>query len=297
MQQIDNLMTNFIRELGYDYANEMFLKVSSGKKLRSKLLLKIAPNTDEAFRLCAVIELIHLASLLHDDVIDDANLRRGKPSINALFGTKDAIMLGDILYSKGFFELCKFDKSISLEISNAVSKLSIGELMDVKLSCDFNADISKYLKMIEYKTAVLIEASAVCGAILAGFNADKFRIYGKNLGLAFQIIDDVLDITQDEKTLGKPNLNDFKEGKVTLPYLYLYQNLDKNGADRLKNLYKKELDSQEKEWIKNSMIEHKSIQKSVTMAKNLAQEAIEAISEYKNDGLEEIIKSMIDREF
>ena len=201
MEKIDLIMKNFIAELGYEPANAMFARINSGKKLRSKLLLKIAGESEQSLKICAIIELIHLASLLHDDVIDDADTRRGSPSINASFGTKNAVMLGDILYSKGFCELSKFPHEIAGEISGAVSKLSVGEMMDVDLSAKFNEDKSAYETMIYYKTAVLIEAAAAVGAMLAGLDARNFKIYGKNLGLAFQIIDDILDVTQDAATL------------------------------------------------------------------------------------------------
>lgn len=297
MEQIDKIMYDFINELGYERANLMFSQISSGKKLRSKLLLKIAGISEESLKICAIIELIHLASLLHDDVIDDSALRRGKPSINAKFGTKNAIMLGDILYSKGFFELSKLPHKISGEISNAVARLSIGEMMDVQMSENFNQDKAQYEKMIYYKTAVLIEATAVVGAILAGLDEEKFRIYGKNLGLAFQIIDDILDITQDEKTLGKPNLSDFKEGKATLPYIELYEKLNQNDREYLLSLFKKELNDSEISWIKSKMSEFDVIQSSVVLAKKLGNEAIEAVFEFGIAGLEDIVKSMIDREF
>ncbi|CAD7286621.1 polyprenyl synthetase family protein [Campylobacter suis] len=297
MQQIDEIMLKFINEFGYQSATQMFLRISSGKKLRSKLLLKIASPNQKAFTLCAIIELIHLASLLHDDVIDDANTRRGEPSINALFGTKNAIMLGDILYSKGFFELSKFEPKIAQVVSDAVSKLSIGELMDVELSVFFNTDKEKYMQMIYNKTAVLIEASAICGALLAGKDEQKFSIYGKNLGLAFQIIDDVLDITQDSKTLGKPALNDFVEGKMTLPYIYLYENLNDSDKDKLRSLYKKELDSTQISWLRQKFDSTGSIQKAVNLARELGVEALDCIKEYQDAELENIIISMIDREF
>ncbi|MGG7047843.1 MULTISPECIES: polyprenyl synthetase family protein [unclassified Campylobacter] len=297
MQQIDEIMLKFINELGYQSATQMFSRISSGKKLRSKLLLKIASPSQKAFTLCAVIELIHLASLLHDDVIDDANTRRGEPSINALFGAKNAIMLGDILYSKGFFELSKFEPKIAQVVSDAVSKLSIGELMDVELSGFFNTDKEKYMQMIYNKTAVLIEVSAICGALLAGKDEQKFSIYGKNLGLAFQIIDDVLDITQDSKTLGKPALNDFVEGKMTLPYIYLYESLNDSDKDKLKSLYKKELDSAQISWLRQKFDSTGSIQKVINLARELGAEALNCIKEYQDTELESIITSMIDREF
>ena len=290
-------MKKFIAELGYEPANAMFAQINSGKKLRSKLLLKIAGENEQSLKICAIIELIHLASLLHDDVIDDADTRRGSPSINASFGTKNAVMLGDILYSKGFYELSKFPHEIAGEISGAVSKLSIGEMMDVDLSAKFNEDKSAYETMIYYKTAVLIEAAAAVGAMLAGLEARNFKIYGKNLGLAFQIIDDILDVTQDAVTLGKPNFSDFKEGKTTLPYIYLYESLNDADKEKLKSLFKKDLSEAEQGWVRVKMNETGAIKKSIEAAKNLGEQAIKSVEKFNLDGLENIVKSMIDREF
>ena len=297
MEKIDLIMKNFIAELGYEPANAMFAQINSGKKLRSKLLLKIAGESEQSLKICAIIELIHLASLLHDDVIDDAGTRRGSPSINASFGAKNAVMLGDILYSKGFYELSKFSHEIAGEISGAVSKLSIGEMMDVDLSAKFNEDKSAYETMIYYKTAVLIEAAAAVGAMLAGLDARNFKIYGKNLGLAFQIIDDILDVTQDAATLGKPNFSDFKEGKTTLPYIYLYESLNEADKEKLKSLFKKDLSEAERGWVRVKMNETGAIKKSIEAAKNLGEQAIKSVEKFNVDGLENIVKSMIDREF
>ena len=297
MEKIDLIMKNFIAELGYEPANTMFARINSGKKLRSKLLLKIAGESEQSLKICAIIELIHLASLLHDDVIDDADTRRGSPSINASFGTKNAVMLGDILYSKGFYELSKFPHEIAGEISGAVSKLSVGEMMDVDLSAKFNEDKSAYETMIYYKTAVLIEAAAAVGAMLAGLDAHNFKIYGKNLGLAFQIIDDILDVTQDAATLGKPNFSDFKEGKTTLPYIYLYESLNEADKEKLKSLFKKDLSESEQGWVRAKMNETGAIKKSIEAAKNLGEQAIKSVEKFNVDGLESIVKSMIDREF
>ena len=297
MEKIDLIMKNFIAELGYEPANAMFAQINSGKKLRSKLLLKIAGESEQSLKICAIIELIHLASLLHDDVIDDADTRRGSPSINVSFGTKNAVMLGDILYSKGFYELSKFPHEIAGEISGAVSKLSVGEMMDVDLSAKFNEDKSTYETMIYYKTAVLIEAAAAVGAMLAGLEARNFKIYGKNLGLAFQIIDDILDVTQDAATLGKPNFSDFKEGKTTLPYIYLYESLSEADKEKLKSLFKKDLSEAEQGWVRAKMNETGAIKKSIETAKNLGEQAIKSVEKFNLDGLESIVKSMIDREF
>ncbi|EAJ0335172.1 polyprenyl synthetase family protein [Campylobacter lari] len=297
MQKIDQYMHEFLSELNYEPILTMSSKLQGGKKLRSKLLLKIAGESDISYKICAIIELIHAASLLHDDVIDEAKLRRGVKSINAQFGAKNAIMLGDILYSKAFYELSLIDLKLAKIISNAVVMLSVGELMDVNLSETFNTDKNAYLQMIYNKTAILIEASARCGAILANLNEDDFAEYGKNLGLAFQIVDDILDIKGDEQTLGKPAMNDFKEGKTTLTYMYLYEKLNPQDQEILKSYYKKDLNIDELAWIKNKMQEHEIFNQVSQELNTYANNALKAIKKYNIKDLEDIIKSMIEREF
>jgi octaprenyl-diphosphate synthase len=263
--------------------------------LRSKLILKIAGISDETIKLCAVVEMIQSASLLHDDVIDEADTRRGKPSINALFDNKTSIMFGDILYSKAFAELTLMNKEVAYTIASSVTRLSIGELLDVEMTKEFNSSYDKYLNMIDNKTASLIEASAKSAAIIANKDKESFALYGKNLGLAFQMIDDILDITQDSLTLGKPAMLDFVEGKVTIPYLLLYERIE--DKQKLKSLYKKELNDDEQKWIKESMIKHNVLQDSIQKAKQIGLEAIEAIKDEQNDELKNIMKQMIDRNF
>ncbi|RKO65328.1 octaprenyl-diphosphate synthase [Campylobacter sp. P255] len=297
MQKIDQYMHEFLSELNYEPILTMSSKLQGGKKLRSKLLLKIANENETSYKICAIIELIHAASLLHDDVIDEAKLRRGVKSINAEFGAKNAIMLGDILYSKAFYELSLLDLKLAKVISNAVVKLSIGELMDVNLSETFNTNKNAYLQMIYNKTAVLIEASARSGAILAGLDENDFAEYGKNLGLAFQIVDDLLDIQGDEQTLGKPAMNDFKEGKTTLAYMYLYEKLNPQDQAILQGYYKKDLNESEVAWIKNKMHEYQIFEQVHQELNVYANNALKAIEKYNIKDLEDIIKSMIERDF
>ncbi len=298
LNRVDENIEKFIKDLDDDRVIELYKNISSGKKLRAKLILKIADNqTEKAIILASIVEMIHAASLLHDDVIDDANTRRGQKSINALFGDKTAIMFGDILYSKAFYELCNFSTVISQSISGAVSKLSVGELLDVELSKQFNSNVEKYFDMIYKKTASLIEAAAYSAAFLAGYDSDKFALYGKNLGLAFQIIDDILDITSDDKTLGKPSMNDYKEGKTTLPYIYLYEKLDSGEKQRLLSLFGQELNEKDKEWIKQKMETSGALKECFTLVNKLGNEALQSIQEYKNSDLEKIIKDMIQREY
>lgn len=294
MQEIDKIIEQFILDLDYKPATDMFANINQGKRLRSKLILKIAGENNGAFLLCAIVELIHLASLLHDDVIDESDTRRGVASINAKFGAKNAIMLGDILYSKAFFEISKFDAKIAEIISEAVCKLSIGELMDVELGLNFNSNKEMYLQMIYNKTAVLIEAASRSAAILGGLESKKYAQYGKNLGIAFQIVDDILDITGDQTQLGKPAMQDFKEGKTTLPYILLYENLPDNEKIILKNLFKKDLSEFELSWLKDKFKENDIIAKTSAIIDDYGQKAIEAVS---NSDLIEIVQSMINRDF
>jgi octaprenyl-diphosphate synthase len=204
-------------------------------------------------------------------------------------------MFGDILYSRAFCELSQMDKKISYIISNAVTLLSIGEILDVQLSKTFNTSYKKYLDMIDKKTASLIEASAKAASILAQKDENAFGLYGKNLGLAFQMVDDILDITQDSQTLGKPALHDFVEGKVTIPYLLLYKKLEDKQS--LVKLYKKPLNDEESNWIKIKMKETNALNESIKLAKDIANEALEAIKSEQNEDLVMIMKAMTEREF
>lgn len=295
MQEIDTLIQNFLKDLGNDIVLRMSNSIKTGKKLRSKLILSISGENESSYRLCAVVELIHLASLLHDDIVDEASLRRGARSVNAEFGAKNALMLGDVFYSKAFYELLSLDKKIASIVANAVSKLAIGELLDVELSKSFNADKNLYLDMLYKKTAVLIEASAASAAILAGFDENDFKEYGKNLGIAFQLVDDMLDIQGDEKTLGKEAFSDFKEGKSTLPYIYLYEALEDKNI--LLNLFKKELNGAKKDELLKLFARYEILQKCKNEALAYGQRALQAIQSYDNQKLNDIVENMIDRSF
>ena len=271
-----------------------YKEIQKGKGVRGKLITIIDP---QAQKLAAVVESIHLASLLHDDVIDEADSRRGVVSVNAKYGDYTAVMLGDIIYSRAFYELIEFGSEIAKTISNAVYLLSQGELEDVRLSDSINLDKNRYMNMIYKKTASLIEASCKAAAISKGLNADDFALYGKNIGIAFQIIDDLLDITQDEKTLGKPSMHDFYEGKTTLPYIYLIEVLGSEDKEKLMKMYRKKLDNDEKEWIKNKMNEYGIIQKCYLEAKKLVEEAKNVIKKYNLPALEIIADKVVDRKF
>ena len=293
LEAVEQQMRSWVMELDDPFVLSLYDALPAGKRLRAKLVLLIAPEHEASVPLASVIELIHASSLLHDDVIDEAATRRGVASINATHDSKTAVMLGDILYSKAYFELAKLGSEIAGIVANAVTQLSMGELMDVELTKSFNSDETIYLDMIYKKTASLIEATTASAALLVGKDEKAHALYGKNLGLAFQIIDDILDITSDAETLGKPVLNDYVEGKVTLPYIFLYRKI--SDQDRLVSLYAKDLEAQDQAWLLEQIKEHETVQESYDIASKLSQEALEII---KGDSpLEYIVNTMMERTF
>lgn len=296
INEVKNIVNNMLDEIDNSFLNTFRNDFSFGKMLRSKLILSIAPNLRESIRLCGIIELIHFASLLHDDVIDNSILRRGKVSINAKYGDKIAIMLGDILYSKAFYEASLMGNKIALVISDSVLKLSLGELEDVSLAQNFNYDEKKYIHMITYKTAALIESSAVCAGILINGDLEKYSVFGSSLGVAFQIIDDLLDITQDSNTLGKNHFSDFSEGKTTLPYIYLYNMLDEKDKNKLTSMFNQEINDEQKQWVTSKINEFGIPLKVKEVALEYGNRAISVLD--NNDfALKEIVNRMIFREF
>ncbi len=297
LEAVERKIEQYVLSLDEKDIANVVSKIPAGKRLRARLMLEIAGNGLSVIKSAAIVEMIHAASLLHDDVIDEAYTRRGVASINAVYGNKSAIMVGDILYSKAFYELVDIDRFVAKIISNAVVQLSIGERKDVYMGEKFNTNRDEYITMIYQKTAALIEAAAEAAAVLAGKNREVYKTYGRNLGIAFQMIDDILDIVSDSSTLGKPALNDFKEGKTTLPYIYLYKVLNSDDKQKLRNMHKKKLKPQEQQWILDKFQQHNIIQKAKNEAFALIEEAIKLMQNAGEKGLEAIAIKMVDRSF
>ena len=297
LKAVERKIEQYILDLNEKDITNIVSKIPAGKRLRARLMLEIAGSNLAVVKSAAIVEMIHAASLLHDDVIDNANTRRGVSSVNAIYGDKSAIMVGDILYSKAFYELIDINREVAKVISNAVVQLSIGERKDVAMAESFNVNKDEYKHMIYQKTSVLIEAASEAAAILAGKRRDIYKTYGRNLGIAFQMIDDILDIISDEKTLGKPALSDFKEGKTTLPYIYLFEKLDSSGKDKLKSMHKRVLNKEEQAWILSEFKKHNIIEIAKKEAFELVQEAIELMQSANEKSLEAIAIKMVDRSF
>lgn len=204
---------------------------AGGKRLRPALLLLVAGALDvrspDKHKLAAVIEFIHTATLLHDDVVDESDLRRGKQTANALFGNAASVLVGDFLYTRSFQMMVEVNNMRVMEIlSDATNIVAEGEVLQLLNMHDPDVDEQRYLQVIRYKTAKLFEAATQLAAVLAG--ADErtemaMAEYGGRLGTAFQLMDDWLDYAGDAGTMGKNAGDDLREGKPTLPLIHVLQ--------------------------------------------------------------------------
>jgi octaprenyl-diphosphate synthase len=204
---------------------------AGGKRLRPALLLLISGalgyTGKHRHSLAAVVEFIHTSTLLHDDVVDDSKLRRGRPTANESFGNPASVLVGDFLYSRAFQMMVEAQSMRIMEVlAEATNVIAEGEVQQLMNMHDPDLDEAGYLHVIRSKTAKLFEASARCGAILAGADTrleEASAIYGQALGTAFQMIDDVLDYAGDAAVMGKNLGDDLREGKTTLPLIAAMQ--------------------------------------------------------------------------
>jgi octaprenyl-diphosphate synthase len=206
-----------------------YLQVSGGKRLRPALVLLSSKlcgyEGPAAIRLGAVVELIHTATLVHDDIIDGADTRRGRPSTNSRWGNHVSVLAGDWLYMQAFSIALAERNFKILDVLISLTQLMVeGELLQLTHLHRMDVSEDDYLELAYRKTACLFSACVRLGAILGGMSEEaelRLGSYGANLGLAFQMIDDLLDFTSSEETLGKPIGSDLREGKLTLPLIYL----------------------------------------------------------------------------
>jgi octaprenyl-diphosphate synthase len=209
-----------------------YIVQSGGKRLRPALVLLSAGalgyRGSDHHELAAVIEFIHTATLLHDDVVDASDLRRGRQTANAMFGNSASVLVGDFLYSRAFQMMVAVnDMRIMRVLSDATNVIAEGEVLQLMNCHDADLDEASYLQVIRYKTAKLFEAAAQLGAIIGGATAaieQAMATYGIHLGTAFQLIDDVLDYSGAELETGKHLGDDLAEGKPTLPLIFVLQN-------------------------------------------------------------------------
>ena len=207
---------------------------AGGKRLRPMLLLLTAGalghRSTDAHQLAAVVEFIHTSTLLHDDVVDESDLRRGRKTANAVWGNAASVLVGDFLYSRSFQLMVELERmDVQQLLANTTNTIAEGEVLQLLHVRNPDTNEAAYLRVIKRKTAVLFAAATRLGALLAGADAetcDAMHRYGMALGYAFQIADDVLDYASDAETLGKNLGDDLAEGKATLPLIHAMQQSD-----------------------------------------------------------------------
>jgi len=215
---------------------------AGGKRLRPMLLLLAAGalghRGPDAHQLAAVVEFIHTSTLLHDDVVDESDLRRGRRTANAVWGNAASVLVGDFLYSRSFQLMVELGSMhVQTILADTTNRIAEGEVLQLLHVRNPDTDEAAYIRVIERKTAVLFAAATRLGALLAGVDEatqDKLHDYGLNLGFAFQIADDVLDYASDAETLGKNLGDDLAEGKATLPLIHAIRHSDPNTAATLR---------------------------------------------------------------
>lgn len=278
-----------------------YLIASGGKRIRPLMTLAATrlfdTTTDRPYRLAAAVEFIHTATLLHDDVVDESNQRRGQPSANTVFGNQSSVLVGDFLFSRAF-ELMVEDGSIDVLriLSNAAAVITEGEVLQLSIQSKLETTLEQYLEVIAAKTAVLFAAACEIGPVIAGQPVaiqKALRDYGHHLGMVFQIADDLLDYQADETQLGKTVGDDFREGKMTLPVIFALQTATEEEKIFWKRCFE-DLSQTETdlETAKTIIKTRKADDKSFDLAKSYVDAAIQALTILPPSPLKSLLENL-----
>jgi octaprenyl-diphosphate synthase len=269
---------------------------AGGKRLRPLLLMLCAralnASPDKAAHLAAIVEFIHTATLLHDDVVDESKLRRGRQTANAVFGNAASVLVGDFLYSRAFQMMVTADSMQVMRImADATNTIAEGEVLQLLNVNDPDVTVARYMQVIEFKTAKLFEAAAQLAAVLAGAGApveQALAEFGRKLGSAFQLIDDVLDYEGDVAATGKNVGDDLREGKLTLPLIHVAT----VGSDRQKALVRKAIEdggTDQFEAIFDAILTTGALETTRAVARQQAQAARDALSVLADSEAKELL--------
>ena len=287
-QQVDSEVS-LINQLGFYIVN------SGGKRLRPLLTVLAARalniQTEQHYTLATIIEFIHTATLLHDDVVDESTMRRGKETANAVFGNQASVLVGDFLYTRSFQMMVSLKRMRVMEIlSDATNVIAEGEVLQLMNCNDPETSEESYMQVIYSKTARLFEAATLLSAILT--DQDKkiefaMQEYGKYLGTAFQLVDDILDYAADPEEMGKNVGDDLAEGKPTLPLLYAMWHGNETQSQRIKDAIENGNGMQHFDEIMKAMEQTGALNYTKKQALDASEKAINALrpipdSEYKN---------------
>ncbi|OGL48907.1 MAG: hypothetical protein A3C43_07635 [Candidatus Schekmanbacteria bacterium RIFCSPHIGHO2_02_FULL_38_11] len=265
----------------------MHIAKSGGKRLRPALVLlsaKLCGYTGErSIDIACVVEFIHTATLLHDDVVDEADIRRGSPSANSKWGSEASILVGDYLFSKAFSLLVRSSDLIIMEsLSGASIKMAEGEVLQLSKRHDINISKECYIDIITRKTAELISSCCEVGAIIAKAKTEEeeaLASYGRNIGIAFQLVDDTLDFIAKREKLGKPLGNDLKEGKITMPLLKVVESESEENIEKIKKILSHSgLNGNGVVFILDLVKKHNGIEYALDMAADYSRKAKENLA-------------------
>lgn len=267
-----------------------YLHDGGGKRVRPALLLLASrlvcgEASPSAIRLAAVMEMLHTATLVHDDIIDEAKVRRGRASVNAQWGNNKTVLMGDWLYMTAFDMTLRERSFDILDILTRMTRLMVGgELIQLTLIGNSFITESEHLDIVRRKTAYMFSACAEVGGIIAGATSDDQRAlarYGLSVGISFQLIDDVLDFVSTEAKLGKPVMNDLREGKLTLPLIYLMEQGDAEHRRMIETVMReRSFETVKREDVLRLIEEHGALARARDEAKRYADEAIESLSAF-----------------
>ncbi len=275
-----------------------YLIASGGKRLRPLLTLAatrlFSADSTRCFSLAASVEFIHTATLLHDDVVDESDQRRGKASANRVFGNQETVLVGDFLFSRAF-ELMVEDGSLDVLriLSSASAVIAEGEVLQLSVQGNLDTTLDQYLKVIGAKTAALFAAATEIGPVVTGQSAEQqknLRDYGYNLGMAFQIADDILDYQADENELGKAIGDDFKEGKMTAPVLFALEKADASEKEFWTRVFGTETATDaDLKHAQELIRKHKADIRSLDMAKDYADKAAQSLKNLPDTALKSLL--------
>ena len=275
-----------------------YLHDSGGKRFRPLLLLLCSKmcgaKEDSAIRLSVIIELIHVATLVHDDILDDAGVRRGRASVNAKWGNQITVLMGDWLYMTSFALSLELRDFRILDLLIDITRGMIeGELLQLRQQGIADLSVEEQLDICYRKTAHLFSGCGRLGAILGNVDSNqekKLGAYGNAVGMAFQLIDDLLDYSSDEGTLGKPVLKDLEEGKTTLPIIYLLQRANRTEQKFVRDVIaNQDFTLENKKEIIRLIHSHKTLEEVVKLATKYALDAKQALLDFPESAYREAL--------
>ena len=303
LAQFDNIFKAAMRSnVGIVDLVARYIIRQKGKKVRPLLVLLSASLsggiTERTYRGASLVELLHTATLIHDDVVDNADKRRGMWSINALFKNKIAVLMGDYLLSRGLMiSVDGKDYDFLGVTTNAVKRMSEGELLQIQKTRKLDIDESTYFKVISDKTASLLETCCTIGAMSTTENNDyieAMRNYGHSLGMAFQIRDDILDYEGTTNLIGKPVGGDIKEKKITLPLIYALNNVSVSEASRIKKVLKNGNDKTKVKDIIAFVKANNGIDYASKIAQKFSDDAIASLNVFPESESKSSLKDLVD---